>query len=310
MRYSNDLFEGVKTFFREHVKLGKAVVLVLLFLGLALCWNLGKRYEQSESSKKYVSIPKTEADFTDNFGYLAITELDKNTEAENAAAINLSEYQNVVELTAGGDYVLTGSLSGSVHIAAKEQNVHLFLDNLEIISKSGPAIYCEEADKLVITLVDGSKNTISDSGDYRQYDELEACIYAECDMTVNGTGSLSVSGFYKDAIRSKDIVKILDGELIIKCKRTAVHGNDGILVNGGMIYISSEKNGLKTTKKGAEGRGVLMISGGELSIIAGRYAFVTTKADMYIYNCTVYNKSILGTYDCGGFHRVQEGCVR
>lgn len=157
----------------------------------------------------------------------------------------------------------------------------MFFDNVAVTSKTGPAIYCQGANKLIITLLPGTENRISDSGSYRADAELEACIYSECDLTINGTGELVVNGYYKDAIQSKDIVKILDGVDTIKCKRTGIHGNDGIL-----------------------------ISGGEFSIIAGRYAFVAAKADLLVYNCTVFERNIVNTYDVGGTTSIQEGCVQ
>lgn len=80
-------------------------------------------------------------------------------------------------------------------------------------------------------------------------------------------------------------------------------------MSGGQFDISSEKNGFKTTKEGADGRGSLIIGGGTMSIIAGRSAFVTTKASVYIFNCSIKSHSVVSTYDIGGLHRVQEGCL-
>jgi hypothetical protein len=272
---------------------------------------LGKAYEKT-SSPNQAEISDAEEDFDSTFPYLALTELDKKTEPEAAVEIMLDDYEDEVVLDKAGEYILSGSLYGHIVVEAKEQNVHLFLNNVLITSKGGPAIMVPDgsADKLIITVMEGTDNAISDNGDFRAYDEYEAAIEASCDITLNGTGSLSVNGYYKDAIRSHDIIKILDGAYAIKCKRNGIMGNDGVHVNGGTMTISSEKNGLKTSKKGEDGRGNIVISGGEISIIAGRYAFATTKADIYIYNCMVNNKSIVSTYDCGGVMRIEEGCVQ
>ena len=155
-----------------------------------------------------------------------------------------------------------------------------------------------------------TENVISDSASYPADGEIEACIYSECDLTINGTGILLVNGYYKDAIRSKDIVKILDGIYTIKCKRTGIRGNDGVLISGGNLKISSEKYGIKTTNSGPEGRGNLIVSGGELTVIAGQYAFVVTQADLLIYNCTVFDRSVVDTYNVGGTSNIQEGCMQ
>jgi hypothetical protein len=297
--------------FSNSKKVRKIIGILCLCLGLVICWRIGRAHEKTYSSG-YVDASDVQENFDETFPYLAVTEMDQKTGPEDAVEINLDEYENEVVLDTASDYILTGSLDGHITVDAKEQNVHIFLNNVSIAAEGGPAIMVpdEAGDKLVITLMEGTTNTISDNGDFRDYDEYEAAIEASCDITMNGTGTLVVNGYYKDAIRSHDIVKVLDGTYSIKCKRNGIMGNDGVLVSGGNITISSEKNGLKTSKKGADGRGNLVVSGGELSIIAGRYAFVATKANIYIFNCTVYNKSIVDTYDCAGIRQIQEGCVQ
>ena len=308
MRYSNNPLELVFVFFRYHKLAGKLCVLCVLVFALFICWKVGIAHEATRPD--HLEIPSTEEEIQGDFPYIAITQLDQETELTTPVDINFSQAQDYYEITTGGQFHLTGELGGTLFINAKEQNVHLFLDNVSITSKSGPAIYCQDADKLVITVMSDTENIISDLGDYRADEKVESCIYSECDMTINGTGKLTVNGYYKDAIRSKDIVKILDGVYTIKCKRTGIHGNDGLLIAGGKITISSEKYGLKTANSGAEGRGNMIISGGSLSIIAGRYAFVTTKANLIIYNCSISVNSVVNTYDVGGMQRIQEGCVQ
>lgn len=285
------------------------VLLIVLLLALFGCWKIGTAYEAA-AAKTQTDLPASEEELQKNFPYLSLNELDWETEMTTPVEVNLSQMEDGYEITEGGQFHLTGELRGTLVIHAVEQNVHLFFDNASIISKSGPAIYCYGTNKLIITLMLGTENTISDSGRYHADEEITACIYSECDMTFNGTGELAVNGYYKDAIRSKDIVKILDGVYTIKCKRTAIHGTDGIAISGGDLMISSEKYGLKTTKTGAEGRGNTIISGGKFSIIAGRYAFVVEKADLFIYDCTIFDRSVVKTYDVGGKMNVQEGCVQ
>ena len=284
----------------------KLYLAILLAFALFVCWKIGAAYE----TEKLPDVPVSDEELRESFPYLALIPMDEGTEMTSPVRLDLSGRSNGYTITEAGEYHLTGELQGSLVIDAPEQNVHLFLDNVTITARSGPAVYCQDANKFVITLMPGTDNIISDSGDYRADTEVEACIYSACDMTINGSGKLTVNGYYKDAIRSKDIVRILDGVYAIKCKRTAIHGTDGIVVKGGDFTISSEKVGLKSTKTGAQGRGNIIISGGEFSIIAGRYSFVTEKANLYIYDCAVYQRSVVSPYDVAGTLRVQEGCVQ
>ena len=284
----------------------KPYLAILLVFALFVCWQIGVAF----ADEKTPDFPTTDEELRGTFPYLAITDMDRETEMAEAVDLNLSKLSDGYEITQAGAYHLTGELRGSLKINAPEENVHLFLDGVSITAMTGPALYCEDGNKLIITLMPDSENTLSDSGKYPADGEVESCLYSRCDLTINGTGALSVNGYYKDAIRSRDTVKILGGDYSIKCKRTAIHGTDGIVVTDGSFMISSEKFGLKSTKSNTEGRGNIVISGGELSIIAGRYAFVTSKADLYIYDCTIYERSVMSEYDLGGTAHVQEGCIQ
>ena len=287
----------------SYKRLMVAILVIVLAGLLIICVKLSTRYEIS-GEKLYASVDKAGIDLS----YLNVTELDQELNMDEPVSLSLKN--GVIDITTGGDYYLKGRMEGMIHINAQEQIVHLFLDGIEVKSYDGPALYCENAGKLLITLVDGSNNVFSDSGNYKQYDEPDSCIYSECGLTVNGTGSLTVNGYYKDAIRSKDVVKALGGDYYIKCKRTGIRGNDGIVISGNSFVISSEKNAFKTTNYGPEGRGSIIIGGGNLRIVAGEYSFVTKKADLYMFNCIVNSRNVIDTFDVGGQLNVIEGCVQ
>ena len=297
-----------EAFFSFHVLLGKGLLLLFLSLCLLICWQIGLRHEYVLNLVP--GIPETAEEWEEDFSFLAVTPLDTVTDMAGARTIDLTACTDEVLITEGGDYLLSGTLEGTVIVTASEQDVRLILDGAEIVSPEGPAIVVAEAAKAVLTLASGSRNTISDSGHYPVDGEYEACISSNCDLTINGSGSLDVYGLYKDAVRSKDILKILDGAIQVHCKRTAFRGNDGIYVTGGELRIFSEKDGLKTTKSGLNGRGNLMIAGGDHTIIAGRYAFVAVKARLYLYDCTVHERSVVGTYNVGGKKFIQKGCLQ
>ena len=293
--------------FSHPVATGLCVILLLIAV-LALCWNLGSEHDEGKLMIR--DYPASEEELRLDFPYIAPTELDRIVTPVDPLSYSLSECNGDLAINAGGDYILSGELRGSVIINAPEQNVHLFLNNAVISALVGPAIHCIAADKLTVTLLPGTENRVTDSGRYDVKTDPLACIYSVSDITFNGSGSLSVSGLYKDAIRSKDIIKILSGDYSIRCKRTAIHGNDGIFISGGSFSIQSEKYGLKTENRGPDGRGNLMIVGGDLELVAGRYSFVVELGDLYVYDCSVFHRSLVELYDCGGRVMIAQGCVQ
>lgn len=74
----------------------------------------------------------------------------------------------VVTVSAGGTYVLSGSLQdGRLLIdSPDDEPVRLVLNGADIFSEDGPAIYVKNAKKLVLILAEGTINSISDGSTY------------------------------------------------------------------------------------------------------------------------------------------------
>lgn len=233
------------------------------------------------------------------------TRADMSEEEEEAVVVNLDEQSGECQIREGGAYLLSGELKGMVSIDAEEQVVHLILDNVSIASGTGPAILVRSAGKVVITLKEGTENQVRDSGKYLADAEENACIYSMCDLTVNGTGSLEIGGYYKDGIHSRDVVKILGGQIAIHAKRDGIRGNDGFMMQDGQLDIQSEGTGLHTTKSGRTGKGAVEISGGTLFVIAGEYG-ISAVSDLWIQDCRMSLDGILGNIRSGGSLYVQE----
>ena len=118
-------------------------------------------------------------------------------------------------------------------------------------------------------------------------------IATDCDLTINGTGSLYACGYSKDAIYSKDVIKILGGTIQLRSKRNGIRGNDGLVLQPISLAIESEKNGCQTVNADKEDKGMIHVLGGEISIIAGEYG-MSAASDLYAQDGTMQFNSIQG----------------
>lgn len=284
----------------------KLIALVAAVFTLIACWHFGQQRSIDAETARNTSAE----DVTAETAYLAVTAVDAQVPDHPDQTIALDSIPDGLTITDGKIYALTGKTNTGVRIHAPEQTVRILLDGVDISASEGPCILVEAADRVIITLMPGSQNYLSDASARLDDNDYDGCVYSSCDLTFNGTGSLEVKGLYQDAIRSRDSVKILDGTYRLEAKRTGIRGNDGIHITGGTLYVGSEKNGLLTTKRGADGRGALVISGGELSVVAGRYAFVTEKAPLYIASCRIQTNSVIGDFDVHGTRYIEEGCLQ
>ncbi len=237
------------------------------------------------------------------------TDADQNTEPGQAEQIDLASKEGVVTISKGGDYLLSGETNEQILVDAYEDEmIHLYLNNAVVNSASGPAIYVKSAAKLIITLMPGSENVLADTANYKGYEELKACLYSTADITINGEGSLAVYGYYEDGIRSKDRIKIVDGNLEIQAKGDGIRGNDGFAMKSGLLDIQSEANGIRTVND-QNGRGIIELSGGEIGIISGKNG-IDSANDIHMRDCSCTVYSVQKAVSTPASMYIDEGCLQ
>lgn len=245
--------------------------------------------------------------FEEDIELLYITDIDLNTECTNPVYVDLSKAEKNFAITSGGEYVLSGSWNQTLKVDAHDEIVHLFLNNLNIETTIGPAIEIASAGKVVVTLMEDTVNTLFDAAYYNNED-LNATISAACDLTINGPGTLYACGYYKDAIHTKDVFKVIGSTVQLKAKRYGIKGNDGIMLAPESLIIESEKNGCQTSNANKEHKGIIDIRDGKISIIAGQYG-LSSAADVYIRSGEVYLNSVIADIYTEGQQYIGEGVV-
>lgn len=176
----------------------------------------------------------------------------------------------VVTITEAGTYVVSGTAAeGQLVVnAPKDAVVHLVLNGTQISSKDSSAIYVKEADKTIVTLQEGTDNIVSDGAAYTDTSEdaPTAAIYSKGDLTINGSGKLTVRGNAKDGITGKDDVKLMSGVIDVQAADDGVVGRDLFAVKDGSLTIKAGGDGVKTTNDTDSDKGNIAIAGGTFNI--------------------------------------------
>lgn len=199
-----------------------------------------------------------------------ITLSDTSTEIEGSGA---SESGGIITIKSAGTYVISGTLSdGQIVIdAASDDVIHLILNGASITSTDGAAINGKQSAKLVITLAEGTQNTVTDGSTYSELDEDEepdAAIFSKDDITINGSGSLTVKGNYKNGIHGKDGLKIINGTITVDAANHAISGKDYIAVSGGTLNLTSAEDALHSATDVSITEGKITINAGDDAIHA------------------------------------------
>lgn len=183
-----------------------------------------------------------------------------------------------VTITAAGTYVVTGELmAGSLVVNAGDQDkVQIVLSGASIRNEAGPALNIQQADKVFVTLAAGSQNTLADGASYtlaEGEDEPNAALYSKADLTINGTGALTVEGNYRHGVNSKDDLVVTGGAITVTAKEDGLRGKDCVKVADGSFAITAGGDGVKSNNDEDPTRGFVSIDGGTFAVEAGDEGF-------------------------------------
>ena len=188
----------------------------------------------------------------------------------DAVPIPLSDEEVIIRES--GIYSLSGSLTdGSVTVDAKDDSiVYLVLDGVSITNTAGSALRIVSAEKVILTLADGTVNTFAQGTDEPDDQNSDAVIASACDLTINGTGHLDVAGNYREGISSEGTLRIVSGELSVTSQDDAITGRDAVCIGGGVLDILSLGGDAITSSNAQDpDLGYIAISGGILSFKTG-----------------------------------------
>lgn len=229
---------------------------IVFLLLLSACTDSGATPSTSGKTDEQPTQPQGQAElFTDR-------ELSGSYDTENCAHIELNGKSatassnavqidgSIVTILDEGTYVLTGTLENGMIIvdAAKEDKTQLVLDNAEISCADSASIYVRQADKVFITLADGSANRLSNGGVFDTTDEnnIDAVIFSKEDLCLNGSGSLSITSPVGHGIVSKDELTLAGGgSYTIECASHGLSSKDNICIENIHMTISAGKDGIK-----------------------------------------------------------------
>ena len=231
--------------------------------------NAEETVAQSETGTFSSTDMFTERDLAGTYeesGAVYVTLSDDGITGETAGvAIN----GQTMTITAEGTYIFSGTLSeGQIVVDADNAKVQIVFDNVDITCASSAAVYVKSAEKVFVTLAEGSQNTLRNTDEYVAIDDnnIDAVIFAKSDLTLNGTGSLTIISAEGHGIVSKDDLKITGGTYDITAAGHALSGKDSVRITDGTFILTAEKDGIHSENADDEEKGYIYIADGDFTI--------------------------------------------
>ena len=220
-------------------------------------------------------VTTDEDDLCDNYDAFdaEITLEDDSTKVKgNTKAVSVKD--NCITISAGGTYRLSGKLTKGQVLVTGSEKVKLYLDGVEITSPSGPALVCTNEKRTILSLAKGSQNTLTDSADNADTEingcNVSACaLFAQDKLTINGSGSLTVTGSSVDGIVCKDDLKLVNGTITVEAAQDGVKGKDCVAMFGADLNVTAGNDGIKSTESNDDTKGFLQLEQGSATVQAG-----------------------------------------
>ena len=252
-------------------KIAAILIALTMILSLAACGTGSSSGSSSGStiSTKTTTNAQTTSTALDTSAEFTDRDLEQTADTSDATTLTVSDGKDVT-ISEEGVYIVTGDAKNATIIVDADDTakVQLVLSDLTITNESAPAIYVKSADKVFITTTGTNKLTVS--GEFEADDDtnLDAVIFSKEDITLNGTGTLTISSM-ANGISCKDDLKITGGTIIIDCTEDALEANDSIAIADGNITIKTDKDGLHAEYDEDDSVGYIYIAGGTISINSG-----------------------------------------
>lgn len=195
-------------------------------------------------------------------------------------------YKGSVVITQSGKYTISGTLTdGNITVDAEDfSKVWICLDGTDITCSDDACLIVDQADKVFLTLGAGTDNYMTGGSRYSdeaKEDNTGGVIFTHDDLTINGSGTLTITAPYKHGIDSNDELVITGGTISISSSSDGVHVNDSFRMTDASLIISAGDDAIHCDKE-------ICIAGGSILIQKCYEGLEARTIDITDGNITIY----------------------
>ena len=209
----------------------------------------------------------TERDSKSEYDASKAVTIELNGTSATASSDSVQINGSTVIIKEEATYVISGSLNGMLVVDAPDTaKLQLVLNGVDITSEASAALYILEADKVFVTLADGTTNTLANGGSFIAIDDnnIDGALFSKQDLTLNGSGSLTVISPAGHGIVCKDDLVLTGGTYVVNSASHGLDANDSVRIANAALTIDAGKDAIHCENSDDTAKGFIYISGGTL----------------------------------------------
>ena len=231
------------------------VVLALTLLITVLFMNgeaYGIQVIVDEDAEAYGhAVPFTENDKNGTWDTSRATQITLNGDEVSVFGGGAYAFDGNVMITGKGKYVISGTLAdGSVIVDADSSaKIWIMLDGVDITCSTGACFDVEQADKVFLSLAEGSENRLTTLGFSAENltTGMDGAVFSRDDLTINGTGSLTITAGEESGIVCNDELIFTGGTVTVDAAADALHVNDNLRIMEAKLNLKAGDDGISLT---------------------------------------------------------------
>lgn len=223
--------------------------------------------------------PQTDADmFTDRdtratYDEESAVRIELNGSSISASSDSVQINGTTAILTEEATYIVSGTLDDGMLVVDADEaaKLQIVLDNASITSSTSAALYVLEADKVFVTLAEGSQNALANGGSFVAIDDsdIDGAVYSKQDLTFNDSGALTVTSPAGHGIVGNDDLVLAGGTYTVTSASHGLNANDSVRITGESdLTLDAGKDGIHAENNDDASLGFVYISGGTFAIEA------------------------------------------
>lgn len=231
-----------------------------VLLSLTGCSNSTESTVVKSSEKTEEPVQTSDTEFFSD------RDLKQDYDTSEAQYIDLNTSDDIT-ITQEGVYVFSGTLSdGMITVNASDTaKVQIVLENADITSSKSTCIYVESADKVFLTVIGENSLKVTAGNDEKN----DGAVYCTSDLTLNGTGTLSINNDIGHGIVSKDDLAITGGTYDFNISGHGFKAQEHIAIQNSVFSLVTGKDGFHSENEDDTTEGLIYIVSGTFDMTCG-----------------------------------------